>query len=274
MVCWLHHALFLLQCNSDMDYRQGGYTVRWQGLTFINTPRRILWTAPYKEMFWDLDGSLTGYANGWASPYYRWNEWVSACTHRDITYDNGIVCDNTVAMRRLQVNFVNPRELDFQSMIIDSVAGTDVMPFRPKEIYGWVAPVVTNKDYQLRFQSLVDWQTMTIRYSEPEYVSTGEYLMLSTTFTDFRLFYQVLYNSNQNREWLTDRLPTPTDQMGTGAMGYIANPTNVAIANNSWHVAINTVNATATDRQYKYQVQVKALQCPLSGCYVPPPPVS
>ena len=106
--------MFCLQCDSHTDYRQGGYTSRWQGLTFVNSPKRVLWTPPYKELFWDLDGTLTGFADGWTSPYYAWNEFAPACVHHGSAYDDGIVCDNTVDMRRLQVNFVNPRELDFQ----------------------------------------------------------------------------------------------------------------------------------------------------------------
>ena len=50
-----------------------------------------------------------------------------------------------------------------QYMILDSAAGTDAMAFRPKEFYGWALPIVAQKSYQMRFRSLVDWQTMTIR---------------------------------------------------------------------------------------------------------------
>jgi hypothetical protein len=94
--------------------------------------------------------------------------------------------------------------------------------------------------------------------------------MLSTNFTDYRLYYQVLYN-NVNRPWLETRMPVTTDQIGTGAMGYVLNSTNPAVANNTWSMVINTVNATAGD---PYKVTVRALQCPLAGCPVPPPPVS
>jgi hypothetical protein len=111
------------------------------------------------------------------------------------------------------------------------------------------------------------------RYSEPEYVGNDEWILMSTNFTDYRLTYQVLYNSGQNRAWLEDRLPTPTDDMGTGAMGYVLNGSDPSVANNSWTVVINTVNTTASGF-YKYAITAKALQCPLQGCYVPPPPVS
>lgn len=86
-------------------------------MTFINSDRRIKWTTPFKEIFCDLDGSLTTFTNGWATPYYKWNEWTPACVHdtsATSTYDGGIVCDGSVVLRRLQLSYVNPRELDFQ----------------------------------------------------------------------------------------------------------------------------------------------------------------
>ncbi len=104
----------VVQCNSEVDLRQGGYTFRWQRLTFVNSARRVQWTPPFKQIFWDLDGTLTGNVNGWATPYYQWNEWAPACTRRDSVYDNGIVCDGSVVVRRLQVDSVSPRELDFR----------------------------------------------------------------------------------------------------------------------------------------------------------------
>jgi hypothetical protein len=50
-----------------------------------------------------------------------------------------------------------------QNLILDSEAGSDQMPFRIKEIYGWTAPVVGRRNYQFRFNSLVDWRNARIR---------------------------------------------------------------------------------------------------------------
>ena len=114
---------------------------------------------------------------------------------------------------------------------------------------------------------------MICRYSEPQYLDESEWVMLSTNFTAFRLFYQVLYNTNQNVPWLTDRMPYSNDSIGTGTMGYIYNGTEPTVANNSWTVVLNSVNASVNG-YYKHQITVKALQCPLEGCPVPPPPLS
>jgi hypothetical protein len=78
----------------------------------------VQWTTPFKEIFWDLDWTLTGYANGWLTPFFRWNAWAPACVRQGITYDNGLLCDNTVVVRRLQLDYVNPRQLDFVVCVV------------------------------------------------------------------------------------------------------------------------------------------------------------
>jgi hypothetical protein len=77
-----------------------------------------------------------------------------------------------------------------------------MMPFRIKETYGWTLPVVGERSYQFRFRSLVDWRTARIRYSEPEYVQSSEWLDLSSNFSDFRLQFEVLYGYQKEfRTW-------------------------------------------------------------------------
>ena len=100
-------------------------------------------------------------------------------------------------------------------------------------------------------------------------MQSGEWAMLSTNFTDYRLYYQVLYNG-VNRPWLNNRMPVITDSIGTGAMGWVLNSTDPTVANNSWAMVMNTLNTSGSD---PYKVQINALQCPLEGCPVPPPPV-
>jgi hypothetical protein len=50
-------------------------TTRFEGLSFTNVDRRILWNWPFKGIFHDLDGSLTGSAGSYASPDWVHNRW-------------------------------------------------------------------------------------------------------------------------------------------------------------------------------------------------------
>ena len=83
------------ECNSDENLAQGGYTYRWDGLTWTNSPTRTTWLPPYKDIFQDLDGSLTGHVNGTATPYYGWNNWPECPRDAVGTFGYGTVCDGT-----------------------------------------------------------------------------------------------------------------------------------------------------------------------------------
>lgn len=118
------------KCCDTKKRRQGGYTYRFANLKFDNSPKRVEWTCPYKQIFFDLDGSLTGIANGTATPFYKFNEWPGVCEQQDETYDEGIVCDSSVRVRRLQVRgvtvggsnpyFNNDKRLGIRQSMIDS----------------------------------------------------------------------------------------------------------------------------------------------------------
>ena len=76
----------------------------------------------------------------------------------------------------------------------------DIQQFQPKEIYGWVSPVVTGKLYDgsmRRFDNDrpygVDFNWMRMRYSDPAYVSTddNEWVMWSVNRTYYAHRYEV-----------------------------------------------------------------------------------
>ncbi len=69
------------------------------------------------------------------------------------------------------------------------------MPFRTKETYGWVLPVVANSTYTFWFNSSFNWLTATFRYSELPWVTPNEFLMLSTNFSTYRYQYRTRYNN-------------------------------------------------------------------------------
>eukprot|EP00039_Didymoeca_costata_P018192 m.332487 g.332487 ORF g.332487 m.332487 type:complete len:4620 (+) comp16956_c0_seq1:136-13995(+) len=105
-------------CCSPNKFKQGAYTVRFDGLEFNGSTKRTKWTCPYKQIMYDLDGSLTGYKGGTALPYYKFNEWDSHCVKDEIGNFTanpnrpGMVCNDKVRVRRLQIYDNEPRELD------------------------------------------------------------------------------------------------------------------------------------------------------------------
>jgi hypothetical protein len=132
--------------------------------------------------------------NGTVIPYFAFNDWPE-CPRAGALFDYGSVCNSSVRVRRLQIDSVNPRELDYQPLKIASDAGGSVINFRVKELYGWVAPIVTQHTYKTSFLSATDFNLMRIRYSEPEYVSKEEWLLLSFNYSNYRFKFQATYSN-------------------------------------------------------------------------------
>ena len=105
-------------CCCAIGPKQGAYTYRWEKLQFYNSPVRVGWGCPYKQIHFDIDGSLTGHVSGSVTAYKRYNDWgnpldapaspSSACSlPTGTTYSGGIVCNGSVRVRRLAVEGVN-----------------------------------------------------------------------------------------------------------------------------------------------------------------------
>lgn len=82
--------------------KQGGYTYRWSGLSFVNSAVRVGWAAPYKDIFLDLDGSLTGWVNGTVLPFWAWNAWPECPQDRIGMFSLGSVCNPSVRVRTVE----------------------------------------------------------------------------------------------------------------------------------------------------------------------------
>lgn len=276
------------ECDAQNQLKQGGYTVRVRNLRFFNSEARVKWTPPFNQIFWDLDGSLTGVSGGWATPFRAMNAWPE-CPRRNAELDFGLACDNTVKVRRLQIDGVNPRELDFQSVWFATTVGVDETRFQPKEHYGWTTPVVSTHWYHGFFRNFIDYQTMRIRYSEPAYVTSdpSDWVGMTFNYTDYRdrneVFYGVGSSAVDQRYAITPEnasstfgfnlgdvgIPRPTDPIGTG---YLNQSTNV------WYVMLNNVSANVPlsehwwdeNRYRTHRIDVTRKQCPISGCPRPP----
>merc|ERR1719502_1728542 len=115
---------------------QGGFTYRFEDLYWddVADDKRVQWTCPYKQIFFDLDGTLTGHVNGSMSPYYKYNEYPECPRAHHLLPDgqlkgnpaeytggpalntglwgsDSVVCDGSVRIRRLQIKNFVPNEL-------------------------------------------------------------------------------------------------------------------------------------------------------------------
>ena len=94
-------------CCSFVSKKQGAYTYRFKNLRWDNSPKRVEFTCPFKQILFDEDGSLTGHVNGTATYDYKYNRYPGTCDVQGTKFDNGIVCDGSVRVRRLQIDQVD-----------------------------------------------------------------------------------------------------------------------------------------------------------------------
>lgn len=107
-------------CWHDNATDSGSRTVRFSGLSFENVMPRIKYHTPFKAIFFDKDGTLTGKGpKSWATPYYPHNDWTSTgeCSVDKTIYD-GITCNNKVQVRRIAFSNYAPNHFYRISMKI------------------------------------------------------------------------------------------------------------------------------------------------------------
>ena len=108
-------------CCSEFGSKQGAYTYRYERLKFVNTPVRVAWACPYKQIHFDIDGTLTGHVNGSVTAYHKFNTWSDddVCTEKyGSRFSGGTVCNGSVRVRKLFIDHVNPEELDSEPIFL------------------------------------------------------------------------------------------------------------------------------------------------------------
>ena len=103
-----------------------------------------------KDIFWDLDGSLSGVANTMITYWYDFNQ-CTQCRRLlpQSVFDDSMICNAGVAIRRVAVDGVTPNVLHYTDITIQSKFGVDSTYFLPLDIFGWVIPLVDNQTYSI-----------------------------------------------------------------------------------------------------------------------------
>ena len=99
-------------CFSPYSTDTGARTVKFEGLTFdeATVPIKIRYQVPYKAIFYDSDGSLTGLGAGaWATAFWTHNSVWPEC--QDTVEYGGLICTPDVTVRRLHIHGYSPGSL-------------------------------------------------------------------------------------------------------------------------------------------------------------------
>jgi len=116
----------------------GARTYRISKMEYNNTPRRVRYQLPFRGIFLDQDGSTTEKGpNTWMTFDYEWNRQPECFFDDDtLTKYNGVVCDNTVQVRRL--SFKAAPDYLFYGMAIK------IMRYDDSITKDWVNDIRTN----------------------------------------------------------------------------------------------------------------------------------
>lgn len=86
-------------------------------MKFVNSDVRIVWPDPHKEIYQDLDGTLTNQASGgWVTYFYAYNDWPECPQDTSGTFSGGTVCPWNVTIRKASHDLVLPSRLNWQNM--------------------------------------------------------------------------------------------------------------------------------------------------------------
>ncbi|CAE7234186.1 unnamed protein product [Symbiodinium sp. CCMP2592] len=201
-------------------------TMRFERATWWNSTQRT-WSTPRQSgIFWDLDGTLTGYPNGFVSLDYEYNHFPGLCHHSD-EHGNGLVCgaeDGSVRVRRLLVDRQEPWQLDGKDMLVQTSAGSDLVAYDNLKLRGWPVVVVEGEVFDMRVDDPNDFQRLSFQYSMRNYVveehgylytralPRSEAIMVHVNFTDWRNHFDATEGLR------LDRMPSTEDPFGSHSM--------------------------------------------------------
>jgi hypothetical protein len=119
-----------------------GCTMRYEATVFDNSPVRTRHSG--RGIFWDLDGSLTGFPHGFVvqdAPYNRFADGV--CTSGVKEHAGALVCgrsDGSVRVRLLTMQSMAPWQIYGQPLTVATAAGTGLVGGGQK---GWRIAVIS-----------------------------------------------------------------------------------------------------------------------------------
>jgi hypothetical protein len=278
-----------------------GFTHRFAGLRFVNSPSRVLWDR--NDILVDLDGSLTNSTPGTTvAPYHPYLDWAEC--PRDVTgaFSFGILCRPSSPLRLVTLFQTKPDNQGGPGASTLSLSGGSTLGIWANANFteASLPPkflVVSGRYYGVQFTSAQDWTSFSVQYSDPNYLTTtgpqNEYSGLTFTWSVASKRISILgyYPSVEGTcaafpdpcpgqsllPWVKkNQIPGPSypDTFAFGTGNVPSGPQN-----NTWTVLLNKIvpggdnayNATALFAPKALTMDVTFSLCPPTGCSVVPP---
>ncbi|XP_053919594.1 fibrocystin [Cuculus canorus] len=159
---------------------QGGFTVRAERLTFINSPFQVSFPFPHSAILEDLDGSVTGQKGSNLLP--STDILGASCTaSANFSQASGSsVCGTDLVFHRMSLYLKEAPDIPYNLTVTDSRNKTTTVNYVPdtlSNLYGWMVLLLDKETYALTFDNpLVSKQLQySVTFSN---FMTGNYLLV------------------------------------------------------------------------------------------------
>jgi len=268
----------------------GGRTIFFRQIKSDDTEsKKVYWTIPRPAIFRDLDGTLTGSSGpAWVSPYFVHNE-VPQCK-RDEKWDDGLICDNSVQVRRLAFSESQPSNIfagqplrilrlidkleNIDKSLLDDFNSFSEIKFKEDKdpSNGWVAPFVTGYNYLLSFGRLgIDFDSLAFERSFI-WEENDSPINLVFNYTLRRDEFNIFGTDNVGNSYKI----TNTTDLNTINKGYSTQNNDVEygkffndIEGSKLYVRVNAYNP---NKLKNLKLKIVATQCYNNDCGKPPEP--
>lgn len=265
-------------CFHDAATDSGCRTIKTQNLWFDESTvtKKIRYQHPQRAIFQDVDGTLLGKGPGaMASKYQQYLESASECEADHDVFDS-VICDSSVAIRRVAFHSYKPNALKGMSMYIlpwdDDIlaaqsniteyrlnfsAHTSMFWKKKQDPQGWALPWVTGHKYKISFGTTgIDIEKMSVTLSE-RWEETDKNIIFVHNFTDVREDYIVTAGGESR---LNASLPAPvsiTDNFLPGDW-YFNNDTEY------FYLGVNGKNSS--DLYSEFTIKFEGVRC-VDSCF-------
>ncbi|XP_054677395.1 fibrocystin isoform X5 [Grus americana] len=135
---------------------QGGFTVRAEHLTFINSPFQVSFPFPHSAILEDIDGSVTGQRGSHLLP--STDILVASCTASAnfSQASGGSVCGSDLVFHRMSVHLKEAPDIPYNLTVTDSRNKTTTVNYVPdtlSNLYGWMVLLLDKETYALTFDN-------------------------------------------------------------------------------------------------------------------------
>ncbi|KAF1608346.1 Fibrocystin, partial [Eudyptes chrysolophus] len=159
---------------------QGGFTVRAERLTFINSPFQVSFPFPHSAILEDLDGSVTGQKGSLLLP--STDILAVSCTARAnfSQASGGSVCGSDLVFHRMSLHLKEAPDIPYNLTVTDSRNKTTTINYVPdtlSNLYGWMVLLLDKETYALTFDNPLVSKHLQYSVTFSNF-TTGNYLLV------------------------------------------------------------------------------------------------